>query len=234
MPPLPRDRLASSKKQFFEDSLVNLTHFSRKASPFLTKLSMWPKGPPKRANRSPMATHRVPQAVQVLPEDTKWSPKSIQGMPEALHRHIREAKGEDIYQETLDQPPNRTLWYHCIPQTRLQHLDHIPNGRDAHNTHLRPTGSCVFLKCRNQFFPCAFKAHGFTIRCGEKLSAGPQPHISDVQSNDLHLAVLLVCFLAAIVHLHVKCNIVELRMCRGHPCMHRSRSPVCANLLGSP
>ena len=111
MPPLRRDRRANTQKLFFEDSFVNLTHFSVKDVPFSIKLSLWPKGPPKRTKWSPRAAQRDPKAVQMLPKDSIWNPKWVQGTPKALQRHPQEAKGEDIYQKTPDQPPKRTLCY---------------------------------------------------------------------------------------------------------------------------
>ena len=106
MPPLPRDRRASSKKLFFEDSFVNLTHFSVKDVPFSIKLTMWPEGSPKRVQGNPRSVQkRGPKAAQVFPKESKWSPKSVQGTPKALQRQFQEAKGEDIYIKKL--PINR-------------------------------------------------------------------------------------------------------------------------------
>ena len=106
MPPLRRDKrdkwdqLANTQRLIFEDSFVNLTHFSVKDVQFSIKLPMWPKGCPKRAKGSPRAGQRDPKApkgrperAQGLPKESKRRPKSAQGAPRAFPRHPKEAKG---------------------------------------------------------------------------------------------------------------------------------------------
>ena len=108
MPPLRRDPRANSKKLFFEDSFVNLTHFSVKDVPFSIKLTLWPKGSPKRAQGNPRSAQGRPKRIQRQPKCSQKSQNGAQSWSRGRQRRPkdtpRKPKGK-IYIKKL--PINR-------------------------------------------------------------------------------------------------------------------------------
>ena len=118
MTPLPwdrrdqRDQRANTKKLKHDYRFVNLTHFSVKDVPFSIKWSLWRRGSPKRAKWNPRAAQRDSKAVhQVLPKETIWNPKWVQGTQRRPKDTPRKPKGKIYIKNSRSTAPADVMLY---------------------------------------------------------------------------------------------------------------------------
>ena len=133
----PVDPLMSSENA---DLDVNMHTSSLTSSPIFIKIqASTPRQPqgtprcPKGPQKAPQGTPRHPQAAQMTskgaPKGAPRRPKGPKRRPEGGPRHPKATQGapkapQDIYKETLDQPPKRPLCYYMyICNLHKQTLD---------------------------------------------------------------------------------------------------------------
>ena len=126
IPQAPGAPGASSKKLFFVDSFMSLTHFSVKDVQFLIKLPMWPKGSPTGAKESqrepkgrPKGPKEHPKGAQGLPKEPKGTHSWPKGSQRRSKDTQRKPKGKDVYiyiyikNSRSTAPADVMLWISC-------------------------------------------------------------------------------------------------------------------------